>query len=555
VRPSTRSRRTNERTEPRGPGWLAWVGFLPILGFALFADLWAPDEPRYAQVSREAWERGDFLVLHLAGEVYPDKPPLVFWLAGLCGRLAGWSGFALRIPTLLATLGSAWLARGLARRFWGELEASWVPFFYLSTAFLLHVGGRLQLDPALGFLCLASLSLVTNETLGERQRALGGGLALGLATLVKGPVAWLHVLLPILGWRWILGRKEASDAHIPARAWIAFAVAAILPAALWACAAAIADPALARDLFWGQHAGRVMEGRQHAEPPWFYLAMLVPLYLPWTFVCAESLARALADWKGARRGGAADVGLLRAAVWFLVVLAVFSLIPVKRNLYLLPVVPALALLVARAVARAQRSEALRAWVVGSSACTLGVVGVLASIALLFTGFARGRVDDAALEIVEHIGWKIPAFGLVLCVAALAALRSRAEPRGFALRLGLGFSLACGIYTTGWVPEINPIKSARGVAEFLGARAERPREIPCIGFQPEGYRFYGRIPATRAEGFSDLERVLELEGQDFLALVDGKRWERMTEEERRHFRVLLDRPLGGKRALVLGGAGP
>jgi len=64
---------------------------LPMVASAWVRDLWAPDEPRYAQVAREIFEGGDFLVMHLCGELYPDKPPLLFWLSGLFGWLSGWS--------------------------------------------------------------------------------------------------------------------------------------------------------------------------------------------------------------------------------------------------------------------------------------------------------------------------------------------------------------------------------------------------------------------------------------------------------------------------------
>lgn len=65
------------------------VVFLVIFTGFLFVfdlgnrDLWAPDEPRYAQVAREMLENKNFILPHLNGEVYPDKPPLLFWLIDL----------------------------------------------------------------------------------------------------------------------------------------------------------------------------------------------------------------------------------------------------------------------------------------------------------------------------------------------------------------------------------------------------------------------------------------------------------------------------------------
>ncbi len=77
---------------------------LPMLASAAVRDLWSPDEPRYAEVAREVYETGSFLVLHQSAAPYADKPPLFFWLAGLFGAVSGWSELALRLPSLLATI-------------------------------------------------------------------------------------------------------------------------------------------------------------------------------------------------------------------------------------------------------------------------------------------------------------------------------------------------------------------------------------------------------------------------------------------------------------------
>ena len=128
-----------------GPLALAALAFLPLLLFAALADLWAPDEPRYAEIAREAWGRGGFLVMHLNGAVYPDKPPLLYWLAGATGTLGGFAELAIRVPSLLATFGTAWLVWRLARRWWGAREAALAPFFWLATVMVSYIGGRLQI--------------------------------------------------------------------------------------------------------------------------------------------------------------------------------------------------------------------------------------------------------------------------------------------------------------------------------------------------------------------------------------------------------------------------
>jgi 4-amino-4-deoxy-L-arabinose transferase-like glycosyltransferase len=49
-------------------------------------DLWAPDEPKFGQITREMLQTNDWFVMHVNREPYSDKPPLFFWLVGL--RLA-----------------------------------------------------------------------------------------------------------------------------------------------------------------------------------------------------------------------------------------------------------------------------------------------------------------------------------------------------------------------------------------------------------------------------------------------------------------------------------
>ena len=64
---------------PRFPWW--WLA-APIVASAAVRGFWAPDEPRYAMVAKSIYEHGEFLVLRRCGELYPDKPPLVYWFAG-----------------------------------------------------------------------------------------------------------------------------------------------------------------------------------------------------------------------------------------------------------------------------------------------------------------------------------------------------------------------------------------------------------------------------------------------------------------------------------------
>ena len=78
---------------------LIFCSLLFILGVGRW-DLWNPDEPRYAQVAKEMATRGDWILMHVNGGTYVDKPPLFFWLIALSSFLwQGFTSFSARFPS------------------------------------------------------------------------------------------------------------------------------------------------------------------------------------------------------------------------------------------------------------------------------------------------------------------------------------------------------------------------------------------------------------------------------------------------------------------------
>ncbi|MBI5362940.1 MAG: hypothetical protein HZA53_07150, partial [Planctomycetes bacterium] len=265
-------------------------------------------------------------------------------------------------------------------------------------------------------------------------------------------------------------------------------------------------------------------------------------------------------WRARRRGAEADERALTAVVaWFGVLFLVFSAMPPKRDLYLLPIYPAAALVCARVVARAERGELrlARGWGVASGAVwgLLGFVGLATFVALLWLGAPRlsgetTEFEKAAAFATAHPTGIVLSFLALLAggVTALLAFARSQHARGFDA-LGLATCAALALATVLVVPAIDPLKSARLLAEELAARPEQPSAIPCVGVQPEGYRFYGRVPAVTEE----LEPALVREGPQFLALVTAKHWNTLSETQRARFRVLGGRSVGSRDVLVLGAA--
>ena len=185
-----------------------WGQLLVLFGvcFVLFFvnlgqwDLWNPDEPRYAQVSREMVSSGDWILMHLNGQVYGEKPPLFFWAIGLFSFLMnGVNSYSARFPSALFGTLTVLLAFFLGKKLYcsrtgflsGLVLATNVEFAYLAT--------RANIDVTLTFFTTASL-LCFIYWYGDRKRLsiYGFYVAMAFATLTKGPVGFLLPLLVAL---------------------------------------------------------------------------------------------------------------------------------------------------------------------------------------------------------------------------------------------------------------------------------------------------------------------------------------------------------------------
>ncbi len=454
-------------------------------------DLWAPDEPRYAQVAEELRAgSGHRVLLHLDGEPYAQKPPLYFWLAALAGAPGGRvTERAARLPSALAGVATVALTLALGTSLLGRRSGVLAAALLLTLPAFARLARRAQLDVLLALLELAALAAYARGSrlpaLRRRDLAWLHG-ALGLAVLAKGPVGALVPLFALAGHRVWERRPRGLRALAPP----AFLLLSFGPAAVWlAVAAAAAPPGFLADAVGQNLFGRFFLGTSHARPATYYLGQLPIDFLPWTLLWPALLA--------VGRRVFAEPGSPRASAWRLLVcwvgaaLLFLSLSSGKRGLYLIPIFPALALLCGDAVGELlpARGRAPR-WERGLSGLLLAAV--LAGAALLPATLAR------------H-GLSAPGASAALVAAASAALALRfllrRRPRAaFAATLGLVWAAEL-VAAFRVLPALDPQKSPRPVAAAAAAQAAPGAEIATSRRSLVGaLRYYGghRVRVVESE---------------------------------------------------------
>lgn len=439
------------------------------------------DETRYLAVAWEMWRDGNFLVPHLNGEAYSDKPPLLFWLINLGWGIFGVNEWWPRMVAPLFGLGSLFLTGALARRLWPESEetALAAPLILFGCVFWALYTTLTMFDMILTFFTLTGLLGVVSAWRGGGLRGfalLAAGIGLGVLT--KGPAILVHVLpVALLAPWWGPGLGPA-----PAWGWGRWyggVLAALLSGAAlalaWAVPAALAGgEAYAQAIFWGQSAGRMVESFAHGRPWWWYVAILPPMILPWTVWPPL--------WRGLAGLPWSDGGVRFCLGWFAAAFAVFSLISGKQPHYLLPLFPALALIAAHALPGQGRRLDLR------------VPGLAAAAA-----WAAAFVYlEAAGNLPRVLDWATPPWALMAAAAGLACLfLPRLRPAASAAALaGLSAVMVTALHLI-LGPSLGAAYDLRPLAARLGAWERDGVPLAHFGKYHGQYQFLGRLEKSMA----------------------------------------------------------
>ncbi|MFI4914126.1 MAG: phospholipid carrier-dependent glycosyltransferase [Steroidobacterales bacterium] len=505
-------------------GLLLW--FLPLSSPALFH----PDEGRYGEVPREMLASGDWVTPRLDAIKYFEKPPLQYWTTAAAFALFGAHEWTVRLwPALTALFGVVltWL---LARHLYDTATALMAAAIQAGSLLYMAMSRLAVLDMGLCFslqLALTGLMLLVRRR-ADRADGVGAqadgvsvqpdgagaplllGIGLSLAMLSKGLIG---ILIPAaVAAIYMLCFRDWS---LPwrARPWWAIGALALI-AAPWFVLVAARNPEFTRFFFVHEHFERFLT-RVHRryEPAWFFVPVLAMGLLPWATLLPYAVRNA---WRDARRG---DRGAGLLLIWSGFIFAFFSASQSKLIPYILPIVPALALLLARALRQLDGVRAARHLrAVAAGALLLAIV-----LALLPWVPAASNLLERASR-ASCLGFALALSALALCALGAAILHGRGRGAGAVVTAAIGAYLFCqiGFAAAAYLPQ------QRAIAQFVPqARMLLTASTPiyCVQTYIQPLTFYLRRPCTLVDYRGELDFGLQQEPWRAIADLQGfaARW--------------------------------
>jgi 4-amino-4-deoxy-L-arabinose transferase-like glycosyltransferase len=355
------------------------LGQLPLVG---------PDEPRYAQVAREMFLRGDLITPTLGGYLWFEKPAFLYWLMIASYKSFGVSEWSSRlgpaVSGILTLVAVFWIGKRTeyaraderlsAVGFWSVFVlATSLGFATFSRAASFDIVVTMPITWALCFFIASE----TEANMKRRRWLLAGFyIAMGLSLLAKGLVGFVVVLGVVTAY-FIVRARAPERIVTTSLIWglpLSFMVAAAwyLPM-VWKHGA----PFINQFIIQHHFARYLSDKYHHPGPIYYYLFILILLTLPWTAFLIDGILR-VRKWLW-RADDSLNKIRVFAMVWILLPLIFFSFSSSKLPGYILPVLPAAALIAGERLARITSGFTENNWVLratGAVCVTLATAGVI-----------------------------------------------------------------------------------------------------------------------------------------------------------------------------------
>ena len=366
---------------------------LAVVAICLFTGLASlgltgPDEPRYAWIARAMAGTGDWLTPKLFGQPWFEKPILYYWTAAIGFNYLNSVEWAARLPSAIAALIAAFAAGLLALWRYGARTARATVLIFVTCAGVIAFARAAA--PDMLFTAALALALFFATNIVEKRGCFPVdplrvppsdkldlfllGVWIGLATLAKGPAAIILAGGSVLLWALATENLKIALRMLHPLAIFAFAIVA-LP---WYVLCARANPTFFRVFIIEHNFDRYLTKMfQHPQPFWFFGPIILLGLMPWT---AFLFGAAFDGLRIFRRGEWRTSSGLFIACWAIFPVLFFSFSKSKLPEYVLPVFPALAVLMAHSFVCAMEHARRKAqWMgvgTGIMWVALGVAGAI-----------------------------------------------------------------------------------------------------------------------------------------------------------------------------------
>ncbi|MFZ1918030.1 MAG: glycosyltransferase family 39 protein [Terriglobales bacterium] len=476
---------------------VAFCGFLFFYGLGAFGLLGA-DEPRYAQIAREMLDRSEWVTPVLNGKPWLEKPPLYYWQAMLSYRVGraflpasdAVNEQTARFPGAIdATLMIAALYFFLRRfRPGAELDGALITASCAGVIGFAHAAATDM--PLAATFTIALLAWYAWHESRQRTALVIFYLFLALGTLAKGPVAPALAAVIIL-----IFAAAKRDRHIILNTlWLPGILLFLVVALPWYVAVQMRNPEFFRFFILEHNLARFSTNvYHHPEPFWFFLPVFLLAVMPWTvWLTAAVVERARQMWGEGWEAFSSpeDSWALFLLIWMLVPILFFSASQSKLPGYILPAVPAAALLVADYLAARREKEIRLPWILAAAH------GVLCGL-LVFAALSAASIAATHHLTLGPWTYVAAAISLVIVLAITTALITNAGPRlvRSATMIAVIVSVAAVIRFA--APVIDATQSARPVAETIRAFSREPVPVALYHvnrIEQYGLEFYLNRPA-------------------------------------------------------------
>ena len=478
-------------------------------------SLWDIDEGMHAATSKTMILSNDWITPEYNGENFYDKPALFNWFVAISFLIFGFTEFAARLPAAIFGWGGVIITYYLGSKMFNARTGFFSALILATSAEYIMLSRAVVHDISLMFFITLALTLFYIGYQSEKKRHLKfllGYAALGFATLAKGPVG---LLLPVMViGTFLIFKKNIKFVKKMQLGWGILLFVVI--AAPWYTLICLQNPDYFEYFFLKQNFGSFFDDvhSRHPRPFHYYLPLLFGGFFPWSLFLPLVLYDAARGKIKTQRDGT-----LYVLIWFVAIFVFFSLASSKLGSYILPLFPALSLLVGffwheltTTPNRGYHKAVLFSYI---------------PVAVIFSGALIYLLFFSPLDLEIKFGFKLVHLKWValltsgISILALFALLNRKYPMFFFINTAL--MVAAVVFAFQFVmPAIDPFRSTKNLAIKLDNILDPEENLLFYGREKDSALFYTNRKAIRLN-YEQLRKLMNSD-KTVYCIISRKDWE-------------------------------